>query len=81
VLSPFGGLKKVFGGVNKAVKKVGGGAFGAVNKAVKGTAGVADSAVRAVTPLPPKKKKTAIGPPISGGTAISRMSKTSKESY
>jgi len=46
VLKPFGGLKKVFGGVNNAVKKVGGGAFGAVNKAVKGTGGAVTGAVK-----------------------------------
>jgi len=58
VLSPFGGLKKVFGSVNKTAKKVGDGAIGTMKR----VAGVAE-----------KKKKTAIGPP-TGGTAIDRMS-------
>jgi len=28
----FGGLKSIFGSINKGIKKVGGGAVGAVNK-------------------------------------------------
>ena len=59
MLSPFGGLKKVFGSVNKAAGKIGGGAIGTMKR----VAGVAE-----------KKKKTAIGPPTTGGTAIDRMS-------
>ena len=57
MLNPFGGLKKVFGGVNKAVKKVGSSAFGAV-----------DRGVRAATPLP-NRKKSVIGPTAPTATS------------